>query len=92
MAKLAPKKSESDSVDDPKTSVQLTQLTIDFQIDTVNLSISQMSKDKNSNADEKIFYFVLDRLSASTAVRTFDLTGIDIVSVTVLRLRRNTPL
>ncbi len=75
LAKLAPRRDDSDAVDDPMASIQLTKLTVDFEIETVNLSISQQSKSKTSNKDEKIFHFVLDRLSASTSVRTFDLTG-----------------
>ena len=56
-----------------KTSKQLTQLSIDFQIDTVNFKMSQQVK--NSNHDEEIFNFVLDELKAETTLRTFDLNA-----------------
>ena len=61
-----------DTADEPST-IQLTQLKIDFKIDTVNFKMSQLCK--NSNEDEEIFKFILSDMKAELTVRTFDLTG-----------------
>ena len=58
---------------DETSNIQLTQLKIDFKIDTVNFKMSQLCK--NSNEDEEIFNFILTDLDSKLTVRTFDLTG-----------------
>ena len=61
-----------DPTDKSKT-LQLTQLKVDFKIETVNFKMSQLCK--NSNEDEEIFNFILDEMKAELTMRTFDLTG-----------------
>jgi hypothetical protein len=60
---------------DESQLIQLTQVVIDFKIETVNFKMSQSCKKKNSNEDEVIFNFILSELNAEFTKRTFDMKG-----------------
>ena len=76
VGELAPVKKRNDSVDadaGQEQTAHMTKFVLDFQIDTVHLSLTQLSKD--SNADQKLFHFTLEKMSAKAVVRTYDLSG-----------------
>ena len=62
-----------DDPSDKSKTLQLTQLRVDFKIETVNFKMSQLCK--NSNEDEEIFNFILDEMKTELTLRTYDLTG-----------------
>ena len=76
LSNIVPDKAPGDSSVDRENLIaraKLTQLTVDFGIGQVNLSLTQ--QEKSTNRDEELFHFTVTNLEAKATVRSLDFVG-----------------
>ena len=76
LSNIVPDKAPGDSGadrDNLMARAKLTQLTVDFGIGRVNLSLSQ--QEKSTNRDEELFHFTVTDMKARATVRSLDFVG-----------------
>ena len=76
LSNIVPDKAPDDSGAERENMLaraKLTQLTVDFGIGQVNLSLTQ--QEKSTNRDEELFHFTVTNLEARATVRSLDFVG-----------------
>ncbi|TRY69082.1 hypothetical protein TCAL_09656 [Tigriopus californicus] len=67
------KRNDEIDTDSIGTLSHVTKMVLDFTINKVNLSLTQMSP--SSNTDQELFHFTIHKMAIHAKVRMFDITG-----------------